>query len=105
MGNNYNITDPTRMHRGMPRAGTPTKSLRQKLLEKSAKARFKRMTQTTYHDEIRHSLADMCCAADKEHTSVTIPRLLSNAAKHNLSFTGGIDITEDGAGNTTLSWL
>jgi hypothetical protein len=104
MASPYNITDPSRMHRGRPRAGTPTKTAREKLLAISVKARRKNMVTTAWETEYRHALADMHRAASKGRTKVAMRGILTREVKFRLSFTDNITIREV-CGCTILSWF
>ena len=105
MGSPYHITDPSRMHRGIPRAGTPTKSLRERLLLLSAKARLKRMRESIWQAQYRLACADMVHASAAGKTSVTIDVILSEPVKTRLAYTDAIEVSEDlDSGKTTLCW-
>lgn len=100
----YKISDPTRIHRGKPRAGTPTKTLREKLLATSVKARRKRMVSTPWDTEYRHILADMARAAAKGRTKVAMRGKISKEVLFRLQFTDGIQVRSV-CGCRILSWL
>lgn len=99
----YTITDPARMHRGTPRAGTPTKSLREKLRTIAAKARLKRMTSSAWDTEYRIILAKMVQSAAGGETTTEIEGQISGPVQHRLSITDNIGIEEIG-NYTHLCW-
>lgn len=101
----YHITNPARRNRGTPRAGTPTKSAREKLHLLSAKARLKRNRETKLQTEYRLACADMVHASAAGKTSVTIDVILSEPVKTRLAYTDAIEVSEDlDSGKTTLCW-